>query len=153
RATFNSSGTPESVSLDGKAYVEHIAYDAKRQRVLIAYGNHILTRYAYDPQTFRLRHLRSEPFNNPADFVYGPAGVAIQDFAYEHDLAGNILGIHDRTRGCGIKDSVLGLDAIDRVYSYDAAYRLRSATGRECDLPPDRPWDPAPRCTDLTKAR
>ena len=32
-------------------------------------------------------------------------------------------------------------------------YRLRSATGRECDQPPPTPWDDPPRCTDLTKTR
>ena len=35
-------------------YVEHIAYNAKGQRLLIAYGNGVMTRHAYDPQTFRL---------------------------------------------------------------------------------------------------
>src|SRR5262249_10144027 len=36
----------------------------------------------------------------------------------------------------------------------DPIYRLLSATGRECDRPPEgEPWDDQPRCTDLTKAR
>jgi hypothetical protein len=41
-------------------FVERIAYNAKGQRVLIAYGNGIMTRHAYDPQTFRLLRLRTE---------------------------------------------------------------------------------------------
>ena len=50
-------------------------------------------------------------------------------------------------------DRLQGIDALDREFIYDALYRLRSATGRECDLPPDFPWDDAPRSTDLTKTR
>ena len=79
----------------------------------------------------------------------------LQDLAYEYDLAGNILAIRDRTPGSGIKDTPQGHDALDRNFTYDALYRLRSATGRECDrrrlIPP--PWDDTPRCTDLTKTR
>ena len=45
-------------------------------------------------------------------------------------------------------------DALNRAFAYDPIYRLLSASGRECDLPPDStPWLDDPRCTDLTKAR
>jgi RHS repeat-associated protein len=45
-------------------------------------------------------------------------------------------------------------DALNRYFGYDPIYRLLSATGRECDQPPDGPpWQDQPRCTDLTKAR
>ena len=44
-------------------------------------------------------------------------------------------------------------EALDRAFAYDPLYRLRSATGRECDIPPATPWDPAPRCVDLTRTR
>jgi RHS repeat-associated protein len=41
-----------------------------------------------------------------------------------------------------------------RQFEYDALYRLLSATGRECDTPPEPPpWDDRPRCTDLTRTR
>src|SRR5262249_47776892 len=50
--------------------------------------------------------------------------------------------------------TILGTDALDRIFTYDPLYRLFSATGRECDLPPVAPpWDDRPRCTDITKAR
>ena len=121
--------------------------------MLIAYGNGIMTRYAYDPKTFRLMHLRTEGFSKPADLTYHHTGQPLQEFGYEYDLVGNILGIHDRTPGSGINARLRGIDALDRKFTYDALYRLQSATGRECDQPPDFPWDDAPRCTDLTKTR
>ena len=48
--------------LDGDVFVEHIAYNAQGQRVLIAYGNGIMTRYAYDQATFRLARMRTEGY-------------------------------------------------------------------------------------------
>ena len=45
-------------------------------------------------------------------------------------------------------------NALRRRFEYDPIYRLLSATGRECDQPPEiAPWEDQPRCTDLTKAR
>jgi RHS repeat-associated protein len=159
---YNRAGALESITLeedasgggvDSTTYVERIAYNAKGQRVLIAYGNGIMTRYAYDPQTFRLLRLRTERFSKPANLIYRRAGQALQDLGYEYDPVGNIGGIHDRTPGSGIVNSVAGLDALDRTFTYDAIYRLRSATGRECDKAPQVPWEDVPRPTDLTKTR
>ena len=79
------------VWLDDTLYVERIAYDAKGQRALIAYGNGVMTRYAYDPQTFRLKRLRSERYTKPDAVTYRPAGAALQDYGYDYDLVGNIL--------------------------------------------------------------
>jgi hypothetical protein len=53
-AEFNHGGKLERLALDGDQLVEHVAYDAKGQRVLVAYGNGVMTRYAHDPQTLRL---------------------------------------------------------------------------------------------------
>lgn len=168
RAEYNRAGGLEQVWLDGALYVERIAYDAKGQRALIAYGNGVMIRYAYDPRTFRLKRLRSERYSKQDAVTYHPSGAALQDFGYDYDLVGNILGIRDRTPGSGflnnpealtVNDPVLAQllvsgNAINRRFGYDSIYRLRSATGRECDLPPVAPpWDDRPRCTDLTKAR
>jgi RHS repeat-associated protein len=154
RPTYNRAGALESVKLDDATYVKHIAYNAKGQRTLIAYGNGIMTRYAYDPRTFRLVRLRSERYTMPADFAFHPTGESLQDFAYEYDLAGNILKIKDRAPGSGIPNSLQGLDALDRRFTYDPLYRLLSATGRECDTPPPpMPWDDTPKCQDVTRTR
>jgi RHS repeat-associated protein len=153
RPRYNRAGILERVELDGVTFVEHIAYNAKGQRTLIAYGNGIMTRYAYNPQSFRLARLRSERFNQPAAFTYRPAGPPLQELAYRYDLVGNVTLIQDRTPDSGIPNTPLGPHALDRAFTYDPLYRLVSATGRECDLPPTPPWESGPRCADLTRSR
>lgn len=153
RPHYNRAGALERVELDGATFVEHIAYSAKGQRLLIAYGNGVITRYAYDPHTFRLARLRSERYTKPAPHTYRPSGAPLQDFAYQYDLAGNITAITERTPGSGIVNTPLGIDALDRAFTYDPLYRLLSATGREHDSPPPEPWDAQPRGTDLTRVR
>jgi RHS repeat-associated protein len=151
---YDRSGNLASVALDGASYVDRIAYDANGQRVLVAYANGILTRYAYDPHTFRLAHLRSEPVAAVGPITYRPVGAPLQDFAYEYDLAGNLLVLHDRSLSSGIPNTVLGVDALDRTFSYDPLYRLVSASGRECDTPvTTTPWDTRFRCRDVNLTR
>lgn len=157
---YNRAGALEQVKLDGVPYVERIAYNAKGQRVLIAYGNRVMTRYAYDPHTFRLARLRTEHYKSAGALQYPPGPLqsaaqreksVLQDLAYEYDLAGNIISIHDRTPRCGLLSTP---DQLDRDFIYDPLYRLMHATGRECDLqPPNPPWKDIPKCTDLTRTR
>ena len=169
RPRYNSAGALERIELDSTTYVERIAYNAKGQRTLIAYGNGIITRYAYDTETFRLVRLRTEKYNQPEELTYRPTGAIIQDFAYQYDLVGNITAIQDRTPASGIINNPQALETVDiqlaqllaagnaliRRFTYDPIYRLLSATGRECDKSPETPpWvDAAPRCTDLTRTR
>ncbi|MBN1254276.1 MAG: VCBS repeat-containing protein [Deltaproteobacteria bacterium] len=148
---YNSAGALESVELDDTTYVEHIAYNAKGQRILIAYGNGIMTRYTYDQQTFRLLRMRTEHYTKPSVHTYHPTGTPLQDFAYTYDLVGNITAIYDRTKDCGVPVTP---NQLDRAFTYDPIYRLISATGREYDVPPGQtPWDTRFRCADITKAR
>ena len=145
--TYNRAGALERVELDGEVYVERIAYNAKGQRTLIAYGNGVMTRYAYELHTFRLARLRSERYGKLDVLTYQPDSQVLQDYGYDYDLAGNILLIRDRTPGSGVQDASLGQDALDRQFEYDAIYRLTSATGRECkSIPSPRPWHDEPRC-------
>jgi RHS repeat-associated protein len=156
RARFNRSGALEGVTLDGRVYVEYIAYNARRQRTLIAHGNGVMTRHAYDPDTFRLVRLRSERYRR----VAGATGLAfqpvdpdrpLQDMAYGHDLAGNMLAISDRTPGGGLAPTP---DRLDRAFTYDALYRLLEGSGREAAFAaPSTPWDGAPRSQDPTATR
>lgn len=68
RPHYNRAGALERVELDSAVYVDHIAYNAKGQRTLIAYGNGVMTRHAYDSQTFRLVRMRTERFGaGPVD--------------------------------------------------------------------------------------
>jgi RHS repeat-associated protein len=149
---YNRAGGLEQVRLDGTVYVHRIAYDAKGQRTLVAYGNGVLTRYAYEPQTCRLARLLTQRYTRDGD-TYRPTGQPLQDHGYAYDLVGNILTISDRTPGSGIRNTPAGADALDRTFGYDPIYRLAAATGREGDLPTDLPWEDRPRGADPTRTR
>ncbi|WP_152546748.1 SpvB/TcaC N-terminal domain-containing protein [Amycolatopsis orientalis] len=168
RPTYNRAGGLDQVRLDDTLHVQRIAYDAKGQRALIAYGNGVMTRYTHDPRTFRLTRLRTEPYLAADANTYHPQGTVLQDYGYEYDLAGNILIVHDRTPGSGIRNNPEALaatdprlrallgsgDALDRRFGYDPIYRLLTATGREHQAPPaGDPWIDPPRGTDITKAQ
>ncbi|MDH6222813.1 SpvB/TcaC N-terminal domain-containing protein [Streptomyces pseudovenezuelae] len=168
RPAYNRAGALEAVSVDGVTYVQRLAYDARGQRALVAYGNGIMTRYAYDPRTFRLTRMRSEPYTPAAGPTYRPVGAAVQDHGYDYDLVGNIVAVRDRAPGSGIPGNpdalgaadpalraLLGSgDALDRRFAYDPVYRLLSATGREYQAPAaGDPWLDVPRGTDATKTQ
>ena len=160
RQTYNPAGALEQLRFDGKLFVDHIAYSAKGQRTLIALGNKTITIYAYEPHMFRLGRQMSGRFRKSGDYSYKVEALAsaedrkehlFQDCAYEHDLVGNIVAMNDRAPDCGLSSDP---HRLDRSFAYDALYHLRSATGRECDWPLHRePWNPAPRCSDLTRTR
>ena len=141
---YNHAGALERVALDTAIYVERIAYNAKGQRILIVYSNGIMTRHAYDPKTFRLIRMRTEKYLTPLPALgtYIPSGGLLQDYAYEYDLAGNILAIHERVSGCGVNGSADGSNALNRKFQYDGLYRLTRATGRESsNIANPRPWE------------
>jgi RHS repeat-associated protein len=152
---YNRAGALEHVELDGHVFVDRIAYDAKGQRVLITFGNGLMTRYAYDPNTFRLARMRTEPFMSTAAVTYRPRGTALLDCAYTYDFAGNVTRIIELTPGCGVRNNpeaaryaelqaLMGAgDALVRRFTYDPLYRLIFATGREANSIPgtERPWE------------
>lgn len=140
RAAYNRAGLLEAVAVfdtltasTGSSIVDLVAYNAKRQRVLIAYGNGVMTRYAYDAATFRLARLRTERIAaiNRADEWRG-TGAPLQDFAYSYDLAGNVAIIDERVPNCGIVNTADGRHRLTRTFTYDPFYRLTSANGRAC---------------------
>lgn len=115
--------------------VTDIDYNAKGQRLLIAYGNGATTTYTYDPLTFRLVHLltRRDAAGFPDDCPQPPTpgwpGCQVQNLHYTYDPAGNITHIRDEAqqtiyfRNQRVEPSA--------EYTYDAIYRLIEATGRE----------------------
>ncbi len=138
---YNRGGSLQAVKLRKSAsapeetFVEHIAYNAKAQRVLIAYGNGVMTRHAYDSQTFRLARLRTERFQKPNALQWQGLGAATglnneikQDYSYQYDLAGNIVSIEERVKHCGIRNP--DPDRLLRAFEYDPIYRLTRASGR-----------------------
>jgi RHS repeat-associated protein len=174
---YNRAGSLESVQLSNEVFVEHIAYNAKGQRSFVALSNApvnapadtprngVMTCYAYDLKTFRLKRITSTAFTRIGDGPFRPKPLStpedkkrnlLQDFGYDYDLFGNITHIHDRTPESGIPDTIPGTDALDRKFEYDAIYRLVFASGRECDRPEEMPpelFNPTPHCTDVTKTR
>lgn len=153
---YNRAGALEAVELDGEPYVTQIAYNAKGQRLLVAYGNRVMTRYAYDPRTFRLARLRSERCADaapPDDTWRGTGGAEglFQDFAYTYDLAGNILSIEDDSPNSGIAGSPDGRNRLVRRFGYDPIYRLTEGSGRACrDIGLPRPLADLARCGAYT---
>ena len=93
RPIYNQAGSLQRVLLNETVYVAHIAYNAKGQRSLVAYGNNVMTRYAYDIDSFRLVRMRSERFRSNDPFIFTPSSSSnpLQEFAYQYDLAGNIF--------------------------------------------------------------
>jgi RHS repeat-associated protein len=155
---YNRAGALESITLDDSTYVAYIAYNANGQRILIAYGNNVMTRYAYDQTTFRLLRMRSEKYLMPNELTYNPSSgsKSFQEFSYDYDLVGNIIAIHDRTPRSGVSGVGLGINGLDRLFTYDPLYHLLTATGRECKylfsrLPP--PWSDLKHCDDAMSTR
>jgi RHS repeat-associated protein len=166
---YNQAGALERLEVDGSVFVERIVYNAHGQRVLISYVEQarqgVMTRYAYDPETFRLARVRTERYERPSaqSLEYSPRAPAapLQDVTYAYDLCGNVLRADDRAPRCGVAanpeaaqetDPALAQlltsgDALVRRFEYDPLYRLRSATGRECQsIPSPRPWEDLQRC-------
>lgn len=131
RPTYNAAKLLEhvEVNLRGAAtatsFIANIDYNAKGQRVLVAYGNNTITSYVYDPETFRLSHLTTTRTGFPTN------EKVVQDLAYVFDPDGNITHIQD---DADIQNVVFFRN--QRVepssdYTYDAIYRLVAASGRE----------------------
>lgn len=134
--------------------VRDISYDAKGQRLRIKYGNGAWTTYDYDRETFRLTHLFTARYglDVPDDTPPRPA-KGLQNLRYTYDPVGNITHIRDEAQ-----QTVYFKNAkVDpqNEYTYDAIYRLVTATGREhrgqvgsCQwqaLKPKYDWDDCPR--------
>ncbi|MES2825377.1 MAG: SpvB/TcaC N-terminal domain-containing protein [Pseudomonadota bacterium] len=113
--------------------VHGITYNAKGQRMRLRHGNGTETLYAYDPQSFRLKQLRT---TRPATRLPFPGFRSnlnhervLQQLHYTYDAIGNISEIMDEAwapvffRNQSVKPR--------NSYVYDAQQRLIEATGRE----------------------
>jgi RHS repeat-associated protein len=124
--TFNERNLVSGVAvqLAGSAaatsYVSSVTYDAKAQRQSVTYGNGAIADYTYDPDTFRLVHLKATR----------PAGAnPLQDLGYVYDPVGNVTDVSDAAQPT-VFFSNQAVTA-ECAYTYDAIYRLVRATGRE----------------------
>jgi len=152
--TYNRAGALQSIAFAGTEHVRHIAYNAKGQRVLMAMGNSMMTRYAYDPVTFRLQRIKTERYVESSGTYTPQSGSTKQDTAYEYDLGGNIIKIKERVSECGIVGTALGAHALDKLFTYDPLKRLLTATGRESSTTSaNHLWDDTPVNSDLSATR
>ncbi|EJL07473.1 SpvB/TcaC N-terminal domain-containing protein [Pseudomonas chlororaphis] len=103
-----------------QVYVDSITYDAKGQRQQIIYANGVTTRYTYEPRTFRLQALVSQ---------HTLDGRTLQALSYVYDPAGNITSTADTSQPV-VFNANQQVDP-QSSFTYDAAYRLISASGRE----------------------
>jgi YD repeat-containing protein len=95
-----------------------VDYNARGQRVVVEHGNGTVTRYEYDPATFRVRRATTTR-----------GAEHLQDLRYVYDPHGNVTAVRDAAvRTVFFRNRVVdpGGD-----YEYDALYRLVRATGRE----------------------
>lgn len=139
---FNEAGLPERVDIWEQAAappaglldpdtagihaVTNIDYTARGQRLRVSYGNGTLTERVFDPLTERvIRKMSTRGAGFAAD------ARLVQDLSYSYDPSGNITYIRE---DADIQNTVFFRN--QRVepsagYTYDAGYRLISATGRE----------------------
>ena len=102
------------------SFVTNIDYNAKGQRLRIAYGNNVNTAYEYDPLTFRLTSLSTTRSTDQA---------LLQNLGFTYDPVGNITQLSD-----GYQQTIYFNNQVvtpSTAFTYDAIYRLVVATGRE----------------------
>ena len=176
RYSYNEANLLQQVQVDLPAlqqpgppvttpFVTDIDYDAAGHRTSITYGNGAETRYQYDPETFRLVHLYTrrgaaftEDCGSPPAPLFSapsqpPAAVpcGLQNLHYTYDAVGNITHLRDDAQQTIYFRNHRIEPHYD--YSYDAIYRLTTATGREhlgqnaagAPLPPSAPTHSATR--------
>jgi RHS repeat-associated protein len=128
--TYNQMGLPEKIFLNNKGestssdpntwtpIVTKTDYNAKGQTILSASGNGVTTTSTFDPLMFRLQRLQRLRGSD-----------SLQDLNYTYDPASNITSISDNAQKT-IFFRNARVDARSEC-TYDATYRLLTATGRE----------------------
>ena len=126
--------------------ITHIEFDAKGQKTRLDCGNGTTTQYDYDPETFRLRVLRTTRPGYHPRFPSKRGQLSdrrvLQHLFYSYDPAGNITDMEDDAW----TPAFFGNQRVDAAsrYVYDAIYRLVEATGRENGRATGAPWQLPP---------
>lgn len=124
--------------------VDNVDHNARGQRAAINYGNGVASTYKYDRQTFRLKSIKSVrssakkggclPTLSPAKLLRRTTkkngrSPTLQAVNYAYDPVGNITCVRDASS----KTVFTGQQKVEphNDYTYDALYRLTTATGRE----------------------
>ena len=116
--SYNLGGLLEKVRGEksyGYDYITKLGYDKFEQRSYLKYCNGAETFYTYDPQRRRLQNL-----------TVNSGGNTIMDNAYTYDAVSNVLSV---VNGASVPQSGKAGGQMAHNYTYDALYRLVSATG------------------------
>lgn len=110
--------TPDGTFTD-LPVLQQVEHDARGQRTALRLGNDIDVAFAYDRDTFRL-----------ARHTVRRGARRLRDERYTYDPAGNLVRIEDPSQDG--PEAIIANAAIGtrRDFTYDAHYRLRTATGR-----------------------
>jgi RHS repeat-associated protein len=103
-----------------QAFVTRITHDAKGQRSHVDFANGASTDFTYDPLTFRVRRIHT---------FTASGSPSLQDLNYTYDPVGNVSQIRDAAQRTIFFNNQQVSPQND--FTYDAVYRLISATGRE----------------------
>ncbi len=118
-----------------------LTHDAKGQKLSARLGNGVVTRWTYEPDTWRLRRVMTDrgaafPADCPSP---GAAPCGVRNLRYHYDAVGNVVLIRDDAQ-----DAVFFANAVaepERRHAYDAIGRLVRAEGREHAGLGGVPWD------------
>lgn len=116
--SYNLGGQQEKVrgyKSYGYDYVNRIGYDKFEQRTYLKYCNGAETFYTYEPARRRLQNL-----------TVNAGGKSIMDNAYAYDAVSNVLSVANKA---ALPESGKAGGQMAHAYTYDALYRLASATG------------------------
>ena len=116
--SYNLGGQLEKVrgyKSYGYDYVNRIGYDKFEQRTYLKYCNGAETFYTYEPARRRLQNL-----------TVNAGGKSIMDNDYTYDAVSNVLSVANKA---ALPESGKAGGQMAHAYTYDALYRLASATG------------------------
>lgn len=118
---LNGEQVLHSNPADVSVYIKAISYNEKGQRTKIIFGNDVITRFSYDEENLRLKHLETRQKNSDL----------LQDLYYTYDAVGNISCIEDKVQPVHFFSNQAIVP--QNEYTYDALYQLIGATGKEND--------------------
>jgi RHS repeat-associated protein len=166
RPRYGATGQLTGLDVESRGtstgFVSGIDYDAQGRRTRIGYGNGAVTRHSYHPESQRLVRTTTTrvAVPDPAGSAMFSAPSLVQDLRYTYDPVGNLVHLTDPALRTVFHDG----QQVEPVWrhTYDAAYRLVAATGREhvgqsALAPPggwrDHPFTGAAALTDLSALR
>jgi hypothetical protein len=147
--SYDREGRVERVELDGSVLIAQITYDPDGRRLLMAYGNGVLQRWARD-EAGRILRLRTEKYEAAGPLELKTTGETLQDYLCGWDENGRLVRLGDYTPEAGIANRP---SFLERSFRWDDEGHLLAATGRESGRPPDWPWDDEPRSIEPVQMR